>query len=413
VQAFGRCTRSATDFAGVVVLGSELGDYLLTRERREAFHPDLRAEVEYGIAQSRQTTVAESVENFLLFLAQGPEWKQADEEILKLRNHLPPPMTSGAANLQAAVPHEVQYAYDTWNGNFEAAFEAARSVLTEITVPELRGYRALWSYLAASAAQAAAEANPALASVARAHFKAAAAAAPAIRWLATLARETSDQFAPANDTRDAAVHTLIERLERQLDRLGTYTNRRYDAEEASIRAGLAARDPKGFEEAHERLGKLLGFEAGNRNTEGAPDPWWIVDEQFVFVFEDHSDADPNSELSVRKARQAASHPNWVRDHLPIAKEAQIVPVLVSPVTRANAAALPHLHTVLFWRLEDFRAWANTALAVVRELRTTFPGPGDVSWRDRAALAFTEAGLDPTNLFGRLSESIASDRLRHK
>lgn len=412
VQAFGRCTRSGTDYAGVVVLGSELGDYLLTRERRDAFHPDLRAELEFGIAQSRNTTVAESLENFDLLLAQGPEWKKADEEILELRKNLALPVTPGAANLQAAVPHEVHYEYAIWNGDFEEAFEAARAVLTELTAPELRGYRALWSYLAGSAAQAASGQTPGLAAVARTQFRAAAAATPAVRWLANLARDSGEQV-PLDEARDTAVHTLIERLESQLDRLGTHTNRRYDAEEAAIRTGLASRDADAFEQAHVRLGALLGFAAGNRNTQGAPDPWWMVDDLFVFIFEDHSDADANSELSVRKARQAMSHPNWVRDNLPIAEGAEVVAVLISPVTEANDEALPHLHNVFYWNLDEFRTWAQNALAVVRELRTTFPGPGDVSWRDRAALSYSEAGIDPTALYARLKDSVASDRMRRE
>jgi hypothetical protein len=413
VQAFGRCTRSGTDYAAVIVLGTELGDYLLTRERRDAFHPDLRAELEFGIEQSRNTTVDDSLENFELLLAQGQEWKKADEEILDLRKLLAPPVTPGAANLQSAAPHEVRYEYAMWNGNYEEALEAARAVLTELTAPELRGYRSLWSYLAGSAAQAAAAANPGLALQARAQFRAAAAATPAVRWLATLARDPADHAAAVEQQRDAAVHSLIERLEAELDRLGTHSNRRYDAEEAFIRAGLAANDADEFEAAHERLGTLLGFAAGNRNTQGAPDPWWMVDEHFLFIFEDHSDADPGSELSVRKARQAMSHPNWVRDNLPVAGDADIVAVLVSPVAVANDEALPHLHEVLYWSLDQFRVWAQNALSVVRELRNSFPGPGDVSWRDRAAASYTEAAIDPMTLHNQLKQNVAADRLRRQ
>jgi len=48
VQGFGRCTRSPNDYAAVVVLGEALNGYLFKKERREFFHPEIQAELEFG-----------------------------------------------------------------------------------------------------------------------------------------------------------------------------------------------------------------------------------------------------------------------------------------------------------------------------------------------------------------------------
>jgi hypothetical protein len=410
-QAFGRCTRSATDYSAVVVLGPELHDYLLTRERREAFHPDLRAELEFGIDQSKNQTPEGFLENLNILLAQNEEWFDADGNIVALRRGLAAPMIPGAEDLQRAAEHEVKYQYAIWNGNFEAALESARAVLTVLTAPELRGYRSLWAYLAGSAARSLALAGqPALTNFARTQFRAAAAGTPAVRWFAALAREVGEdeQVLPA---REAGVSTVIERLEARLERLGTTQDRKFNEEDEFIRRGLASRDATEFERAHERLGRLLGYEAGNKETPGAPDPWWLVDESSGFIFEDHSDADPQSALNVTKARQAMSHPNWVRANLPVSQDAQITSVLISPVRKADRDALPHLGEVLYWNLDDFRNWAAEALTTVRELRRTFPGPGDVAWRDRAAGMYIEANLDPAGLLAKLRQSIAANQLQ--
>ncbi|RYG57248.1 MAG: hypothetical protein EON56_02810 [Alphaproteobacteria bacterium] len=69
LQAIGRCTRSLQDYSAVVVSGEELPDYLADRRRRVYLHPELQAELEFGIEQSVGTTVADIIENFDIFLA--------------------------------------------------------------------------------------------------------------------------------------------------------------------------------------------------------------------------------------------------------------------------------------------------------------------------------------------------------
>jgi hypothetical protein len=154
---------------------------------------------------------------------------------------------------------------------------------------------------------------------------------------------------------------------------------------------------------------MLGFSAGKRESDASPDPWWVADD-LCFVFEDHAGA-TNDVLDATKARQVFSHPNWIRDHAALPEGATILPVLVTPVTKAKSGAVPHLHTVSLWPIEEFRHWAGLALRTLRELRRTFGQPGDLVWRADAAERFEEAGLGADQLYQFLKPRIASALLQ--
>lgn len=53
LQAIGRCTRSLEDYSAIVVSGEELPDYLADPHRRKYFHPELQAELTFGVEQSK------------------------------------------------------------------------------------------------------------------------------------------------------------------------------------------------------------------------------------------------------------------------------------------------------------------------------------------------------------------------
>ena len=95
------------------------------------------------------------------------------------------------------------------------------------------------------------------------------------------------------------------------------------------------------------------------------------------------------------------------------KAARIVPVLVTPVKVADDAALPHLKEVLVWDLEEFRKWANDALAVLRDIRKDYPNAGDLAWRASAAERLGKACVTPRTLLARLKDRIGSEVLKKK
>ena len=147
---------------------------------------------------------------------------------------------------------------------------------------------------------------------------------------------------------------LIYRLEQSLEHLGTVHNRNFEREISEILEGLISNDTHAFEAAQVRLGNFLGYDARKEwKRQAAPDPFWIADDSMCFVFEDHAEAGSAGALDVRKARQVATHPNWIRASVELGDGAIVLPVLVTPVVRADAEALPHLTDVALWPLQGF------------------------------------------------------------
>jgi hypothetical protein len=274
------------------------------------------------------------------------------------------------------------------------------------TDPALKGYRALWLYLAGSAAWLAFNAGrTGFESVSRQYFEDACKACPGVPWLYSLqVWSKSPTSAPVSDGSAA----LIERIEVVLDRLGTQHDRAFAAEEKRIREGLATSEFTVFEEAHKALGTLLGYEADRGTSKGVPDGWWEVDNKLCFVFEDHSEAKPESSLGVVKARQASSHVAWAFANLPLDKDATIIPILISPVAKIDRDARPHVEGLRYWNLEAFRKWALSAIATIREVRKTYTTRGDVGWREAAWAKLRDNRVSVAEFRAMLDSSLAKD-----
>ncbi len=410
VQAVGRCTRSATDYAAVIILGDDLYKILLDPARRKFLHPELQAEIEFGNEQSKDVTESGFLDNLRIFLEHQEEWNAADEGIVSLRDSFQQEKLPAMNKLIAAVTHEVRYQYALWNGDFEVAVSECRDVLTSLNGDDVRGYRAFWNYLAGSAAWMGAKNGIlSLESGARDYFKRAASTASEVVWFSRLSRLTLDD--DSSYQADTRLMKVIEGLERQLEKLGTANNRKFESEVKEIIDNLnkdKEEDSKKFEDGHERLGKLLGYEAQNSTENAAPDPWWVAGDDLCIVFEDHSTINLETILGANKVRQAASHPNWIKDKFPHLQNAEIIPVMITPCQKIETGALPHVQDVCYWNREEFIVWANHAISIVRELRRSFPGEADLEWRKRAAQEYRDAGIDPTSLVEKLRKEKLRD-----
>jgi hypothetical protein len=405
LQAVGRCTRGLNDYSAVVVSDGELSDYLVDSRRREHFHPELQAEIQFGVEQSRVQNPEEILENFRIFNRNDEEWEEANKSILLLRDAAVQKPYDEVDELQSAVADEIRYQEAMWQGDHSKALEHAREVLGKISSSKLKGYRAMWHYLAGSAAHLAAEGGAhAYRAIARAQFTKACDAAKGVPWLVGLSRHVQMEIS-TSDARDAAVMRQVERIEGVLVRLGMMHNRGFSKFEQEILAGLSKAET--FEAAQKQLGDLLGFTTGKVEEDASPDPWWIADDKII-VFEDHAGATAEVPvIDAKKARQAASHEAWMRLNVPEARHADIVSVLVTPARKAHKGAEPSLASVGYWRLEDFNLWAARAVGAIRKIRSTFTGVGDMDWRVKAAEALEESGADAPGLFDKLQAAQAS------
>lgn len=398
VQAIGRCTRSLEDYSAVVVSGEELPDYLADLRRRPFFHPELQAEIAFGAHQSQDAELADLVENFEIFLKNDHDWEQANRQILDERDRAEQKFLPAIQELAQAVRAEIDYQTALWRQDYDGAIAAADRVLGTLQSPELRGYRALWNYLAGSACYLASQAgNATMAAKSRQYYRDAHKCAPNIAWLSAFARrEVGNDITVESD--DIALQHQVERIGAELMRLGATHDRAFARLEQSILEGL--QDPDTFERAQKDLGTLLGFNAGKVEKEGSPDPWWISDERCI-VFEDYVNTTDGT-LSVTKARQATSHPDWMRANVPESADCEFLVVLVTPATKISSAATVHAGGLLYWGLDDFLAFATRALQVVRQLRTGFFEQGDLIWQAEAAELLKQQKMDLASICEKLA-----------
>lgn len=397
IQAFGRCTRSAKDYAIVCITGHGLMDDLLRNEWRKGLDRELQAELAFGEAQSRNQSESNFLEFAELFLKQGEDWRNAEDEIVSLKDQLCEEAPAGVRELAEAATREIDYVNALWREDYENALQAAQEAIEALSGgSELRGYRGMWHYLAGCAAFLLASAEGKDFTKADNFFrKARSIAGVRVHPLST-ARGAND-----DDAQGAATqwdNQAVEALEAELVGLGLTHQGNFSALEKEIRAGLLQDESKKFESAQEKLGRLLGFSAQNSEEKGAPDPRWLIGDQLCFVFEDHVKKRSGDELPLGKARQVASHPKWVRRHINLLHhDAEIVPVLVTNADVSSEECQTQLEGVVVWPLDQFREWANNVLKTIRSLRAKLSGLGDLAWRAEALNALEGISGTPTSL----------------
>lgn len=410
LQAIGRCTRSLEDYSAVVISGDELQRYLSDPKIRKFFHPELQAEIAFGIEQSEKMTPADIEDNFDIFLKNDQEWERVNQDIVTKRKSLDQIPFPAKEELGNSVSDEIDFQDHLWQGDFEKALEAALRVLGKLTHADLRGYRALWHYLAGSVAWMSAQEtdSESMAEKSRTHFTQAKGAAPNIKWLVSLGRLRLDGSGSSEPFEDIAILDQIERLENVFVQLGTIHDRKYAEWEKEVINGITSNH--GFERGQMLLGRLLGFESDKEESQASPDPWWIAGDLCI-VFEDYVEADASTPLSPTKARQASSHPLWIRENLDFSRGEKILPVLVAPITEVSEGAIPHIKDLSFWSSKDFRDWALAALPVIRELRASFVEPGQLEWREKAREILMRNSLDAQRIFSMLASKKAVEILK--
>lgn len=393
-QAVGRCTRSSTDYALVVVIGDKVHQYFHTPEKRDTFHPELQAEVNFGIDQSKTENLSEFGDNIDIFIAHGTEWKNADQHLLETRDGLTQSQIPSTKNLENSVAHEVDFCDHLWSGDFNRALSSAKDVLAEIAGgPILKGYSALWNYIAGSAAYQSGQAQ-----VAQEHYSSAFLCVRTLPWLYQIQKHISEQ---KNDDPVAVVNgERIERIERMLEKFGKSGSTKIEKHFQDIRDGLSSPESKPFEEAQVLLGRLLGIESGNSERSGDPDPWWILGRQGL-VFEDYTATGEKPVISKEKTLQAKAHPDTlVREHPGI----KFSVVFCTTSDKLHIAAIPHVGDICYINVENFKSFSEKCMIAIRELWDSFLAPGDVEWRELASRKIAKAKLSDDDIISILTST---------
>lgn len=401
-QMIGRCTRSETDYSLVVVTGGELTDFFNNKKYRDLLHPEIQAEVKFGIEQSGVDNLEDFVENFRIFLKQGDEWQNAEDGIASLRDESTTKKIEASEILQKSAELEVELQYKLWNSNYIVSLDLARSIIGELTKSNLAGYKAFWLYLAGNIAyQKTDEEGSKNFSEAIVLYKECSKIQHSIAWLSKLitfvGKDVEDTSLNINLTNQ------VEKIVLEFQSLGLVHNAKFDKKVNEILDYTINGNSKKFERAQFMLGELLGFVPGKEESDGSPDPWWMVNEKTVIVFEDHSAGSKTGSLGAEKARQASTHERWIKKKLKL--DPEIIQVLITPKVLIQKGAIPHLDgLVSVWDLDEYKAWVTNAISVIREAKSIF-NPEDLLSRAAMAKFLVDNKLDSESLIKDLKSKI--------
>ncbi|WP_145958749.1 hypothetical protein [Paenibacillus polymyxa] len=283
-----------------------------------------------------------------------------------------------------------------WVRNYKGALNHANMVASLLDGNELKGYRGLWYYLAGNAAWLAAQTDDSFTSIARLKFDQAANCTSSVTWLRNLVSAVIKTDGMEDKSHLAY---LIERLESQLYRIGTSSDRKFNALIQKILKGLAnTADGNTSEHAHVKLGTLLGYEAGNTEDTGGPDPWWVCGNDFILVSENYTQIDGTKPIPLYKVRQPTTHLTYIRSRVTgLSSGAEYIRVFISQATTIEDSAVEYATELVFWHQPAFLDWANKAIQVIRTLRLDFTEVRNEQWREKAMQAYRDAGLDPIGI----------------
>ncbi|HEX4338277.1 MAG TPA: DEAD/DEAH box helicase [Polyangiaceae bacterium] len=398
-QAVGRCTRDRNDFALVLCEGKDLGGWCSNTTNTQGLHPELQAEIAFGLDISEALDGATARQMLDAFFAQSKEWKESgDPTIRKRAKGMKKVASDETGSLAKAAEHESQYIYRLWKEDYVRAHESAAAVSDLLMDQSLRPYRAFWEYLAACAADAAyrASKDDIWLQTFRRHVDLATTLSSGVRWLAALSF-LHPTAAPA-DAAPLGVDEICELLEEWAVR-GTRFVQCLEAAREQIQSKEAAPFQRGLA----TLGRMLGFATKNYpGTHGAPDSVWCTEDGHHYVFEAKSNESPGHAVSFDTVRQAYAHPKWIKTNdkelLP-ARESTVI--VVSPRSKLSNEAKALSTGVTYLSLDDVVKLFENAAACFHAVRARAIGPTEEELRELIVDTYRKAGLTGESLLARV------------
>lgn len=400
-QGVGRCTRSDNDYAVVVVWGRPLVDFILKHENRQILNPELQAELEFGIGNSKDKKLDDFKALWRAFLDHGDDWKDAEAAIVAMREQRVRRDDPTSQRLASAVSDEVAYLYAMWSGDYEGALQRARSVADLLGGDETKGYRGWWYYLAADAAIAIHDAggDAGLLETAKDYLQRASSCCVAISWFARLARSTRSATEPAEAGEETAA--AVERIRDQLTYWGAVGTRFEQAVTQAV-ADIQATGHRQFHRGLKALGEMLGFRADLPESDGAPDCIWSIGSDIYVAHEAKSDHTPGDPIGINDIRQAQSHEDWVQANRPCGTTTKILCVIESPRDRIAADAMPHAKSLCHVFPAQMKVLLEQVTSVLRRFRSTVSDISDEKVLEQLHREISAARLTPSDVIQTLS-----------
>jgi len=392
IQGMGRCTRDATDFAVIVLLGQSLIDSITPPAFSKTLPGEIQRELAWGLEQGEVAREdSDALTQMIVGLLTDEEYrKNANESIAELEI---PDQVSDELGDEDSGKAEVQYLRAMWIDDYSGAYRIARRIADDINRPELAGYRAWWLFLGSIAAQAAGETageNDCL--------KRAKAIGINSGFLDSLLRLRSK--VAVKPVHDDALDVQAESVWNQLVGWG-WQGPAFKKKLGEMKAGLSQPDSHTkFHIGLERLGQCLGAEVIRSTADGAPDVVWIFHDR-CYTFE----AKAGTQLSKKYVLQAKGHPDWVKAERPELSDVTIQPLIVSAGNEVDDLAKPHIKGLNFISTADILGYGQKVATELDRLRTQFVGKDFGAIRDQWKAEIQQAALDCDSIEELLGTSL--------
>lgn len=401
-QAVGRCTRNSTDYATVIMVGENLFDFCINRENRSDLHPELRAEMEFGIDNSDQKKIDDLTELIELFLSRDSSWKAAEADIAKRRDETAAVVPAFVSVFRGVVHLEVGYQYDLWKEDYNSALVKATTIIDRLSGDEVAGYRALWNYFAGCSAHQLAliTKDKNLVQTSSDRFYRASQAVRSVSWFARLAHELGSR--PTDEARSNYLSLLAgEFLDNYLMNLGT-VGAKFDKSMAEYGSLIRDSAADKFDRGLTELGKMLGFDSEKPEGAGTPDSTWRIAGGYVLLFESKSDESPQGRISITTCRQSQGHQQWVRARPFFTQNAKLLTIIITPRDIIDKDALPHAENLFYVHIDIIREIFRDVEGLLRLIRSKIVDLETEQRRQLIQAELVAAKLTPAQVIQRLT-----------
>lgn len=392
-QAMGRCTRDEGDYSIVLMMGNELLKWCCTQSNTNGMHPELQAEIAFGLENSSDRTMPEVLELSKHFLGQTEDWQAANENIVERRSSISKVKDAAAGALAKAAPAEIDFVYRLWNGEYDTAFTLANQVLAALEGGnDLKPYRSFWHHQAAVAAHLAHRAtnDEKFKFAAIDALERASTTSVGIRWLGAIRAQLQAKPAATGPT-IYPVREWFQEITALLTIWGI-SGGRFAKVLAGVQADLESdKDAKAFERGLAAQGKMLGARAHQWSDDGAPDGLWIFGDWHAFVFEAKTDQKPGT-ASLAVVRQAATHEARVRADKLIPDYTPCTTIIVSNHAAVDRLALPHVKEIRHVTQAGMVAMFRNAGLALEQVRTHAATLTDEALQAQAERMYREKGI---------------------
>lgn len=403
-QGLGRCTRSDSDYAAVFLLGSDLTEFLLKTENRKCLHPELQAELEFGIENSKEVTEEDLQTLLQALLNQTGDWDEAERTIVSLRAQKERTEDVVAQHLLKIARDEVGYMYALWHNDFETALVKSKTISDNMEGIETQGYRGWWYYLHGDSALMLFDVSgyASYMTTATDSFRRAAKCTMSISWLTELARlKVGEKSVASIEEVDLATARSIEGMRAQIVSLG-FVGQKFEKEVAAFLGNIQKDDHKAFHQGLEILGRLLGFNAEVPKTSGAPDCVWSLEGIIHIAHEAKTEQTPNDPIAKIDVQKATGHRAWIEANRPLGPGVQILCLLETPRETLNRDAAPHAKDLFRVAPDLIRHIASELVSVLRVIRAQSTMETDERLTELLLQELKERKLLPGQLIGRLT-----------